>query len=125
MTAIYEALRAEQTAEARARQADANRQQKMLDFIAVAEKFTDVCRLLTQGEQLLVAHAETNVAPDASSVELVHMFTDERGMQYVVRGEFEGDGLPPFDILLQGAADSVRAVASSAGLLDLEERLTF
>ncbi|QJD53385.1 hypothetical protein SEA_STEVIEBAY_55 [Arthrobacter phage StevieBAY] len=124
MTAIYEALRAEQNAAVQKTEREQAREQKLIEFISVAEKFTDVCRLLTQGEQLLVDVSEINVAEDASVVQLVHVFTDGRGAQYIARGDFEGDAVPPFDALLLGAAEAVRVVASNAGLLDLEERLT-
>ncbi|QNJ59621.1 hypothetical protein SEA_KING2_51 [Arthrobacter phage King2] len=122
MTAIYEALKAEQAAETDAAKRQEQRDRKLMEFLHVAEKFTDVCKLLTTGEPLLLAAHEL-IINDDHDAEIAALFTDASGEQYVTHGVFKGEGLPPFDAVLLAASSSVRAAAEQAGIDTLTDRL--
>ncbi|ALY09380.1 hypothetical protein FDH48_gp51 [Arthrobacter phage Jawnski] len=123
MTAIFETMIAERRAEQLAAERAEDREEKLYEFLSVAAKFTDVCRLLTAGEPVLVAGHSLSISEDASTVELGAIFVDVEGVQHVAHGLFEGD-VPPFDAVLLAASATVRDVAERLGLVELEERLT-
>ncbi|ASR84726.1 hypothetical protein FDI26_gp52 [Arthrobacter phage Beans] len=123
MTAIFDTMIAEGIAAHRTAEQEQEREAKLFEFLTVASKFTDVCRLLTAGEPVLVAGHSLDISDDASTVELGAVFVDVEGIQHVAYGTFEGD-LPPFDAILLAASATVRDVAERLGLVELEERLT-
>ncbi|AMM44516.1 hypothetical protein BARRETLEMON_54 [Arthrobacter phage BarretLemon] len=123
MTAIYEALKAEQTAKTDAAERWESRQERLIEFLAVADKFTDICKLLTTGEPLLLAAHELSLNND-DEPEIAALFTDATGEQYATRGVFKGEGVPPFPAVLLAAHSSVLQAAEQAGIDALTERLT-
>ena len=124
MTAIYEALKAEREQRTLTNEQELQREQKLIEFLSVADKFTDVCKLLTAGHPLIVAGTQVEVSEDASVVELATISTDVQGVQHVALGDFHCESVPPFETVLAAASHVVRGIAEGLGMVELEERLT-
>ncbi|ALY09709.1 hypothetical protein SEA_GREKAYCON_56 [Arthrobacter phage Grekaycon] len=123
MTAIYEALKAEREQRTFNNEQQLQREQKLMEFLHIAESFTDVCKLLSMGEQLIVTQADVEVSEDASTVTATHLFVDEQRNEHIVQSCFTVEEPIEFNLVLMAAADAVRSVAAHAGLLDLEAKL--